>query len=263
MSVCPATLAHMTATADFTAPQRCIDWCRAQDSARMVLDETVTVDLDKWNRTLHELGVDTVVRGRDADGRPTGVGLAHLQRADLTPTSALIDPADPDRSLVYQCAAWLSGHRVRRPSNPVPRLPHRAAGKPGSPGAMVDVFLRACATDHGGLIAGDGGWLARPGIGMKLRATVMWAHQARTVGGAQARLVDQFGVNSLIRHGWLGTPVVSAFTPRRYDSYVRAVQDWARQAGTDPDLVEMWLVREWQLRLSRAQGRPRDHDVLF
>ena len=42
MSVSPATLPHMTASADFTAPQRCIDWCRAQNSARMVLDETVT-----------------------------------------------------------------------------------------------------------------------------------------------------------------------------------------------------------------------------
>lgn len=62
--------------------------------------------------------------------------------------------------------------------------------------------------------------------------------------------VDPAAINMLVRCGWTEFGAETGWTRRRFSAYQEIVHRWAKEAGTEPDLVEMWLVASWNGRNS-------------
>lgn len=246
---------------DFNPPDDAVDWCLAQDPALLVLDDTVTIDLDEYNDLLDAFGHDTALRGRDADGRVVASGTAYLQRHDLMPGSDLLDLARPDRSLLLHCSAWLDLHPQRSGSRALTLLEQTAAC--GADMGPVDHFLQLC---RAGLPVADArgqGWTAAPDMELELRALLMWAYRIKPLDFLPAELFDRRGAYTLIRHGWLDDPSWPAGSARRYDEYLHVLKMWSAYADVDSAVMEMWLVREWHRRHSAARTKYRDDEPPF
>ena len=56
----------------------------------------------------------------------------------------------------------------------------------------------------------------------------------------------------MVRHGWLGDGGASQFSVKTYARYSNLLHRWAGQAGTTPELVELWLNRDWHRRQRRG-----------
>lgn len=70
--------------------------------------------------------------------------------------------------------------------------------------------------------------------------------------------VDAAGIGTLIHAGWTEIDSAARLTPRRYQRYLDVVAVWAEEAGVDPLVVEMWLVRDWYDRREKvATSGPR------
>ncbi|NKS55281.1 hypothetical protein GS500_21370, partial [Rhodococcus hoagii] len=165
--------------------------------------------------------------------------------------------------LLFLCAAWRSAHRSRRATRRVPDVFNPYAEQ--DPLAKIKNVLDRCV--KGKRIpepSGDAwsGWPDMPGVGVPLMALFMWAVGVRR-GGVRAQAIDQHGVSTLIHEGWLEEPSVSGFTLRRYDRYLELLGDWATQVGTEPELIEMWLVQRWNARVHEARSGARAEPTLF
>lgn len=243
-------------------PAACVRWCDEQHPDHTVLDDASRVDLDWWNHRLAIADLPVRIRARDLDGHVVHKGTGFIQRTDLRPDGPLLAPADVRASsrrlgLLYLCAAWLREHPLRCAAKRFP-LVFNAYGIPGrSRTTQVDEFLRHCLSgERMPRRISRGGWPPAPHLGVALRATIMWAAGAHTCAGRRPQLIDQYGVNTLVREGWLGKSTVSGFTVREYDVYVGLVDRWAGEIGTAPELVEMWLVHEWRRRRDDAVRSP-------
>ncbi|MCL2536278.1 MAG: hypothetical protein FWE39_19125 [Nocardiaceae bacterium] len=248
----------------FMPPEACVQWCRARAYPLHVLDDSATVDLDWWNHHLREAEHEIRLRGRDLDGKVVDHGTAVVvQRADLRPGGELVDAEHERLGLLFLCAAWRSSHRSRRATRRLPDVfdPYT----PKDPLRKIKKILDGCATSHAlppTSSSNWSGWPDTPGVGVSLMALYMWAVDVRR-DGVRAQLVDQHGVSTLIHEGWLEEPSVSGFTLRRYDRYLQLLNTWAMQVGTDPELIEMWLVQRWNARVHEARSGARAEPTLF
>lgn len=247
----------------FAPPEACVQWCRARAYPLHVLDDSAHVDLDWWNHHLHEHKHEIVLHGRDLDGRVVDRGIAVVQRNDLQLGSELVDSEHDALGLLFLCAAWRSAHRSRRATRRLPDVFNPYAER--EPLAKIKNVLDRCAKDKRiPEPSGDAwsGWPEMPGVGVPLMALFMWAVGVRR-DGVRAQLIDQHGVSTLIHEGWLEEPSVSGFTLRRYDRYLELLGDWATQVGTEPELIEMWLVQRWNARVQEARSGARAEPTLF
>ncbi|MFE3289402.1 hypothetical protein [Rhodococcus sp. NPDC059234] len=249
----------------FEPPEACVQWCRTRSYPLHVLDDGAQVDLDWWNGHLAQAGHEIRLRGRDLDGRVVAEGVAVVQRNDLRRGSELVEPDDDGLGLLFLCAAWQGAHPHRRFKRRFPDVvnPHARVGE--DPLARIRGVLRHCARERSlpnAASASWSGWPETPGVGVSLLAVYLWAVEAGTSSG-RAQLIDQYGVSTLIHEGWLEDPSVSGFTLRRYDRYVTLLGDWAAQANTRPELIEMWLVQRWSARLREARQGALAEPTLF
>ena len=49
----------------------------------------------------------------------------------------------------------------------------------------------------------------------------------------------------LIRCGWHEFDASESLTTRNFSVFQETVHEWAKEARTAPELVEMWLVKSW------------------
>ncbi|WP_305094527.1 hypothetical protein [Prescottella sp. R16] len=247
----------------FAPPEACVLWCRARAYPLHVLDDSAHVDLDWWNHHLREVGHEVVLHGRDLDGRIVDRGTAVVQRNDLQLGSALVESDHDALGLLFLCAAWRSAHRDRRASRRVPDVFTPLVEQ--NPLARIQQVLDRCVKDKRiPEPSGDSwsGWPDMPGVGVSLMALFLWAAGVRR-GGVRAQLIDQHGVSTLIHEGWLEEPSVSGFTLRRYDRYLQLLDAWSQRVGTDPELIEMWLVQRWNARVREARSGAHAEPTLF
>ncbi|MCH9708349.1 MAG: hypothetical protein K0U69_02410 [Actinomycetia bacterium] len=238
--------------AELRLPRGCVEWCRAQDYGLVVADDISPIDLDWWNKRLTDHGIPVRLWGRDADGGPVGAGEAFLRRDDIV-TGSVPDEGHKNLCVLYRAAAWLSGHPARR--RPKRFIDVRAGGREDSLETVSD-GLGLCSTESiaiGGPCGDSSPWPSTPGIGPSLLSLYCWAVHP----GAPRRpqLLDQDGVSTLCRFGWLAVPSVSAFPRSRYLRYSHLLHRAAEQSGVPAELIEMWLVRNWQERVRKALHR--------
>lgn len=233
-------------------PRECVQWCRAQDYELVVADDMSPVDLDWWNKGLTDHKIPVRLWGRDADGRPVGSGEAFLRRDDVG-AGSVPDQGPENLCVLYRAAAWLSGHPKRR--RPKRFIDVRSGGRENNLEIVSD-GLGLCRTGSIAIGGSDGDsspWPSTPGIGPSLLSLYCWAVHP----GAPRRpqLIDQDGVSTLCRFGWLVVPSVSSFPRSRYRQYSHLLHRAADQAGVPAELIEMWLVRNWQERVHKALHR--------
>lgn len=247
-------------------PAACLAWCRAQPPALLVADEYVEIDLDLWNLRLAEKGVDLRLVGGGPDGGRVESGSGYLRRSDLWAAGRRARGSLEESVIaLYMCAAWLAGHPLRtgiRRGLPDFRVPERdragwrSVSSHGFPLVLHDVvdWLDAPAEAmnllrHGAPSGSAGRGV--PDLGYPLASLYLsslgmaWSQQSIVP-------VDPAGVGTLIHAGWTEIDSASRLTPRRYRRYLDVVSAWAREAGVDPLVVEMWLVRDWYERRSLA-----------
>ncbi|MCH9701401.1 MAG: hypothetical protein K0U76_08420 [Actinomycetia bacterium] len=238
--------------AELRLPRECVQWCRAQDYQLAVAEDIAPIDLDWWNKRLEVRKIPVRLWGRDLDGEPVGAGEAFLRRDDIA-TGSVPDQGPEDLCVLYRAAAWLSGHPTRR--RPKRFIDVRTAGRRDSL-ELVSVGLGLCSTES--IAVGDpygdsSPWPDTPGVGPTVLSLYCWAVHP----GAPRRpqLLDQGGVSTLCRFGWLMVPSASAFTRSRYLTYSHLLHRAADQAEVAAELIEMWLVRNWQERVQKAMHR--------
>lgn len=234
-------------------PKDCVLWCHHQPYAEAVLDDYATVDLDKWNRRLEQARIPARVYATDADGRQIDAGTGHIRRGDLEATSTTLDLGpDPALNRLYLCAAWLRSHRDRGVYHRVldVRDPHDAA----RPYDMIARALAACEAEPALVQTGAfrtwSGWPAAPGVGHSLMSLYCWA--VHGPGPDRPALLDKSSASSLVRYGWMGDGGASQFSVKTYARYSNLIHRWAGQAGTKPEIVELWLNRDWHRRLDES-----------
>lgn len=234
----------------------------------MVADEYVEVDLDLWHERFALHGIDLLLQGGGPDGETTDTGTAFLRRSDLWAAGRRARGSLEEAvTALYMCAVWLSAHPARSgmlrrfPDFRVPRAdgtrwqPVSAEGFPlvlhdvvdwvDSPGEALNLLKNGAPR---GRVAGGVPDLGYPLASLYLSSLAMaWSDQ-RIVP------VDPAGVGTLIHAGWTEVDSFSRLTPRRFERYQEVVHSWAAQAGVDPLVVEMWLVRSWHER--RAETSP-------
>lgn len=257
----------MTTTGFLSVPElpaACRDWCRAQPPAPLVADEWVLIELDSWNRRLAAHGIDLLLVAADPDGGVVESGSGYLRRSDLWAAGRRAR-GSLDESVValYMCAAWLSSHPLR--SGIVRGCPdfrvHGAVGQQrlalsglGFPLVLHHVVdwlenpREAMNLLKYGAPSGSTGQ-GVPDLGYPLASLYLsslgmaWAQQDYVP-------VDPVGIASLVHAGWTEVESISRMTPRRYEHYLHVVSCWAKEAGVDPLIVEMWLVQNWHDRRS-------------
>ncbi|WP_040775074.1 hypothetical protein [Rhodococcus rhodnii] len=238
-----------------TVPDECVQWCATEPHDVAVLDDTVAIDLDWWNRRLERDEIPVQLRGRDEDGRVVESGQAFVRRDELAPGPL----APTDLESLYLCAAWLYSHRDRSRARRFVDV--RSWRTPDKPFDVITAAFETCRTRpsllDGGPFREWSGWPKAPGVGRPLLSLFCWA--TYDAGGERPQLLDQQAVASLIRHGWIGNPVAGNFTVKQYVRYTDLLHDWARRARTTPELVEMWLTRDWRRRVAEADDRRRHH----
>ncbi|MGW6694945.1 8-oxoguanine DNA glycosylase OGG fold protein [Rhodococcus sp. NPDC054953] len=249
----------------FEPPEDCVLWCRNRTHDLHVLDDGALVDLDWWNRHLHDDEQQIRLRGRDLDGRVVTGGRATVLRNDLRLGSDLVDADHDGLGLLYLCAAWRSAHPKRRAAKRFPDVSNRFVApnvhRHTAVTAAIDQLVRdkRLPDYHHGTSTG---WPELPSVGVALTTVFAWAVGV-TAGGGRAQLLDQYGVSTLLHLGWLEDPAVSGFTRRRYDRYLELIRHWADVADTSPELVERWLVERWNARIEEARSGAQAEPTLF
>ncbi|MDG3012618.1 hypothetical protein G4X40_20975 [Rhodococcus sp. D2-41] len=250
---------------EFEPPAACIQWCSTRSYDLHVLDDGVEIDLDWWNSQVTKAGHEISLRARNFDGHIVNTGRAVLQRNDLRYHKELVDGDNDALGLLFLCAAWRSRHPDRRAALRFPDIVDRHAQPGKSPLVEITHTLDHCLQCRHMPDNPNRPWSAwpiTPGVGVALLATFLWATDVHTSAGP-AQLVDQHGVSTLLHEGWLEDPSVNDFTPRRYLHYLELLHSWARQADTEPELVEMWLVQRWNARVREARGGAPAQPTLF
>ena len=233
-------------------PKDCVLWCHHQPYAETVLDDYAEVDLDKWNVRLAALRIPARVFAVDADGRQIDSGIGHIRRGDLEASSTTLDLGpEPALNRLYLCDAWLRSHRDRggfRRFLDV-RDPHDSY----RPFDMIARALDSCEAEPAlvqtGAFRSWSGWPVAPGVGNSLMSLYGWA-----VHGAERdrpQLLDKYTASSMIRYGWMEDGGASQYSVKTYARYSGLIERWAGQAGTTPEIVELWLNRDWHRRLGR------------
>lgn len=234
-------------------PPECAEWCRAQDYALVVGDDIAPVDLDWWNKKLADHRISVRLWGRDPDGVPVASGKAFLRRDDLS-AGLLPEEGLPELCVLYRAAAWLTGHPKRARAKRFVDV-RTASGRKGTELDAIINGLRLCRAQHifgGGPAIDTSPWPVTPGVGPALLSLYCWAVLPRLVDRPQ--LLDQDSVSTLCHLGWLQTPSLPAFTKVRYLSYCNLLHRWASEADVPAELVEMWLVGNWQERTRAARN---------
>lgn len=286
MRVVPAChCAGMTTTGPVPVPPlpaACADWCRAQPPALLVADEFVEIDLDHWNLRLAEKGVDLRLVGGGPDGGLVESGTGYLRRSDLWAAGRRARGSLEEAVVaLYMCAAWLASHPLRsgvRRGLPDFRVHERDRWGRGEVSwhgyplvihevvDWVDAPSEAVSLLRGGAVVGQSAG-GVPDLGYPL-ASLYLSSLAMAWSDRQMVPVDPAGIATLIHRGWTEVDSVVRMTPRRFSRYQELVATWAKEAGVDPLVVEMWLVRDWHERRSRvaesdpsagAPGRRRPH----
>ena len=253
-------------------PEACAEWCRAQPPALLVADEYVQIDLDLWNLRLAEKGVDLRLVGGGPDGGRVETGSGYLRRSDLWAAGRRAR-GSLEESVValYMCAAWLSSHPARsgiRRGLPDFRVPDRdragwrSVSSHGYPLILHDVVdwldapVEAMNLLKHGAPEGRAG-RGVPDLGYPL-ASLYLSSLAMAWSDAPIVPVDPAGIGTLVHARWTEVDSAVRMTPRRFQHYLHLVEGWAVEAGVDPLVVEMWLVRDWHHRRSRvsATGSP-------
>lgn len=240
----------------FEPPDALVEWCRSRTFPLHVLDDEATVNLDWWNAHLKDAGHTISLRGRDLDGKVITEGRAIVQRNDLRPSSDLVVAQHDGLGLLFLCAAWQGSHESRRFTRRFPNVfnPHHREDE--DPLTQITAILDHCSKNKSmPVVRRDtwSGWPLTPGVGVSLMAAFMWAVGVQDEG-RRAQMIDQYGVSTLIHEGWLEDPSVTGFTTRRYRRYCELLDSWAYAAGTQPEIVEMWLVKRWSARLAQARN---------
>lgn len=268
MSYPRATVRAMTSTGPAHVPplpEACVEWCRAQAPAVLVADEYVEIDLDRWNLRLANKRLDLRLVGGGPDGGRVESGTGYLARSDLWAAGRRARGSLEEAVVaLYMCAAWLSSHPrrsgIRRglpdfrvhgrgqvvgrsvSSHGFPRVIHEVVDRLDSPAEAMGLLK------HGG---SDGAWgRGVPDLGYPLASlylsSLSMAWSARPIAP-----VDPAGLGTLLHSGWTEVDGSARLTPRRFQRYLEVVETWAEEAGVDPLVVEMWLVREWNERRAR------------
>ncbi|SDE22778.1 hypothetical protein SAMN05444580_112102 [Rhodococcus tukisamuensis] len=249
----------------FEPPEDCVSWCKTRSYDLHVLDDGALVDLDWWNRHLEEDEHEIRLRGRDHDGRIVTGGRATVLRNDLRLDGELVDAEHAGLGLLFLCAAWRSGHTRRRAARRFPDVSNRFVApnvhRHTAIKAAIDRLIRDKRLPDYDYTSGTG-WPELPNVGVALTTVFLWAVDVKA-GGMRAQLLDQHGVSTLIHQGWLEDPSVSGFTRRRYDRYLEVLQHWAATAGSEPELVERWLVDRWHARVVEARSGALAEPTLF
>ena len=259
----------MTTTAPRPAPPlppACLDWCRAQPPALLVADEYVEIDLDLWNLRLAEKGIDLRLVAGGPDGGRVETGSGYLRRSDLWAAGRRAR-GSLEESVValYMCAAWLSGHPQRSglrrglpdfrvperdrggwrsvSSDGYPRVLHEVVDWLDAPGEAMNLLRHGAPRGRAGRGIPDLGY---PLASLYLSCLAMaWSEETIVP-------VDAAGIGSLIHAGWTEIDSAARLTPRRFQCYLDVVAAWAEEAAVDPLVVEMWLVRDWNVRRGQA-----------
>ncbi|WP_336820069.1 8-oxoguanine DNA glycosylase OGG fold protein [Gordonia sp. MMO-8] len=240
-------------------PKDCVLWSHHQPYAEAVLDDYTTVDLDRWNNRLASLRIPARVYATDADGEQIESGIGHIRRGDLEATSTRLNLGpEPMLNRLYLCAAWLQSHSGRGGLRRFPdvRDPHDTT----RPFDMIVRALDACervpTLVETGAFRNWSGWPVAPGVGHSLMSLYGWAIHGP--GPDRPQLLDTYSAASLVRYGWMVGAGASQFSVRSYARYSNLIHRWAGQAGTKPEIVELWLNRDWQRRLGRTalRGEP-------
>ncbi|EGD56592.1 hypothetical protein [Gordonia neofelifaecis] len=239
------------ADARLVIPAECVEWCHRQPYAETVLEDVVEVDLDWWNERFADAAIPAQLTARDPDGRQVWKGVGHLRRGDLEPGVAGLEFGDePEYDRLYMCAAWLAEHPFR--GGGMRRFVDiRSTGDPRRRFEAIDRALIACRSAPALIDAAAyrdwSGWPTAPGVGHALMSLYCWAIH----DGAPDRpqLLDGATAGSLTWNGWMVAASVSQYSVRRYVRYNSLIHRWASQAAVAPELVEMWLNRQWHRRL--------------
>lgn len=247
--------------AHLVIPAECLDWCRRQPYAETVLEDVVPIDLDWWNERLAAAEIPARVSGRGQDGQQLWKGRAHLRRGDLEPgVHGLQLGEEPEFDRLYMCAAWLAEHPLR---GGVRRFVDVAEpdvpAVPDDPARRFDAIARALVACRSAPALFDvaayrdwSGWPTAPGVGHALMSLYCWA--VHPGGDDRPQLLDNCSAGSLVWHGWLVSSSVSLYSVRKYARYSALLHRWARQADVAPELVEMWLNRQWHVRLTATSA---------
>ncbi len=246
-------------------PEACADWCRAQPPALLVADEFVEIDLDLWNLRLAEKNVDLRLVGGGPDGGRVESGTGYLRRSDLWAAGRRARGSLEEAVIaLYMCAAWLSSHPTRsgiRRGLPDFRVSDaefaggRSLSRHGYPLILHEVVDWLDAPSEAMNLLRYGSPQGRagrgvPDLGMPL-ASLYLSSLAMAWSDQRIVPVDPAGVGTLIHSGWTEVDSAVRLTPRRFQNYLDLVEDWATEAGVDPLVVEMWLVRDWHRRRTR------------
>ncbi|MGB3708570.1 hypothetical protein [Gordonia sp. (in: high G+C Gram-positive bacteria)] len=237
-------------------------WCASQPYAIAVLDDVVEVDLDWWNQRLAASRIPARLTGRGPDGQQVREGMAYIRRGDLEPGVPGLPLGDePELDRLYMCAAWLADHPRRRSVRRFVDI--NDPSDPGRPFVAIERALVACRSAPALFAAAAyrdwSGWPTAPGVGHALMSLYCWAIHDGDVDRPQ--LLDADAAGSLTWHGWMVNGSVSGFSVHKYARYSALLHRWAGQASVRPELVEMWLNREWHGRLAKASLR-RDGSAL-
>ncbi|NLG47810.1 hypothetical protein [Gordonia sp. (in: high G+C Gram-positive bacteria)] len=241
-------------------PVEGIDWCTRQPYPEAVLEDVVEVDLDWWNDRLANRQIPAQVSGRTVDGNQVWKGKAFIRRGDLEPgVPGLEMGEEPEFDRLYMCAAWLAEHPSRGGNRRFVDIREPQSGRRFE---AVERALIACRSAPGLFEASAyrdwSGWPTAPGVGHSLMSLYCWAIGR---GGDRPQLLDNDSAGSLTWHGWMVASSVSTYSVRRYVRYNALIHRWARSASVQPELVEMWLNRDWQIRLAETTRR-RDGSAL-
>lgn len=190
--------------------------------------------------------------GRNPDGVLLDWGVGAIRRGDLEFGSDLVASGPRDVGRLYLAAAWLFAHRDRARRRRFVDVRDRQAA-----GDRFDGIVAALACCRRSPLFVDSGpyrawssWPKAPGAGSPLLSLYCWAvHEGPR---NRPQLLDQQSVATLLHLGWLEHPAVGRFTLARYRRYCELVHRWADQAEVAPELVELWLVRDWRERNTSA-----------
>lgn len=262
------------------APYAMVEWCRRQPLPMALYEDAATVDLDWWNLKLWEHSVPVTLLGRGPDGEIVDTGIAEISRLDIFTHARFKGDVDDspfvwaqgpeamerarsaERSndaghlltLLYLCAAWSSGHPHRRNR----RVFHRYSEDSGE-GLFAEVpsALAASASfieDRDlafAVLQHPDTWLGRledgqsvPGLGPVV-ATHFLAALSVARRAPRVVPVEPAAINMLIRCGWHEFDASESLTTRNFSVFQETIHDWAKEARTAPELVEMWLVKSW------------------
>lgn len=262
------------------APYGLVEWCRRQPLPMALYEDAASVDLDWWNLKLWEHKVPVTLLGRGPDGEIVDTGIAEISRRDIythARFSSDVDgspfvwgqgSADMERArsaeqsndpghlltLLYLCAAWSSGHPLRRN-----RRVFRRYSEDRGDGVYTEVPPALAASARFiddrdlafAVLQHPETWLGRledgahvPGLGPVVSTHFL---AALSVARRAPRVVpvEPAAINMLIRCGWHEFDASESLTTRNFSVFQETVHDWAKEARTAPELVEMWLVKSW------------------